>query len=156
MALYRNVHKDELVKHLASSLGQEKGLVSSLVNEYLSTKPKKTRRVPPDHLRCMGRVWRGGDATQCMSKKTCGEFCSRHSKTTTTPCKHCSKGGVVTIHEFAWQHHGRFDDLVVPQHFLSVQSKKAIPLDKPFICECGQEIAFQRNNCPSCDIAIVV
>lgn len=156
MTTYRNIHKLELATYLATQLEQDESLLLALINEYLAQKPKKTRQPPPDKIRCMARVWRDGEANQCMSKHCDGEFCSRHAKPTTTPCKHCSKGGIEITHEFAWQHHGRFDDMSVPSHFLSVQSKKAVPLDTPIICECGQEIAFKRDNCPSCDTPIAV
>lgn len=154
MTTYRNVNKLELAAYLADQLHQDKGLIVTLLNEYLAQKPKRSRKLPHDDIRCMGRVWREGDAHQCMSKRSDGEFCSRHAKQPTEPCKHCSKGGDLVVHEFAWQHHGRFDELVAPEHFLSVQSKSAIPLDSPFVCECGQEIAFQRTHCPSCDVTL--
>lgn len=155
MTCCRNIQKLELAAYLANQLHQDETLFLALINEYLAQKPKKTRRAAPDHLRCMGRVWRDGSATQCMSKRSNGVFCSRHAAKPTAPCKHCSKGGSDITHEFAWQHHGRFDDLMVPTHFQSVQSKQATPLDKPIFCECGQEIAFKRDVCPSCDTTIV-
>ena len=153
---YRNVNKTMLVQHLASKLDQPTELLDSLLSEYLAQKPKRTRQAPPDHLRCMARVWRDGDGQQCMSKRTCGDFCSRHAKPVTKPCKYCSKGDKVVFHQFAWEHHGRIDDLNSPSHFLSVDCQKAQMLDTPIVCKCGQEIAFKRTECPSCQEPIVV
>ena len=152
---YKCVHKDLLSEHLAQKLGLPKQELLDTINDYLANKPVQKRTPPSSEIRCMARVWKDGDACQCMSKRVVGDFCKRHAKRTTRPCQYCSKPGKPVTHEFAWQHHGRIDDPHAPSHFLSVDRDDAIPLKTPIICECGQEIAFRRSHCPDCNTPLV-
>lgn len=125
------INPEALAIALVEKLGGDKSTYDQAIAEFLAThKSKAVHAAPEAEHRCLARVWNGGTGGQCMKRRcTDSEFCKSHGKVQDKKCSHCSKGGSVVIHHFAWEHHGRCD-LEAPGHFTKCCEIKS-PVQKP-------------------------
>ena len=125
------------------SLLSQLNTLGMVPQQIKAAKPRRTTR-QPTNKQCIARIWkstptnaypkgRPGYGSRCLREATLGEFCRQHGKTSskTKPCPDKKCVGYGKLHQFVWEHCGRYDE-PCPKFFnSSVWESCCLQVEKP-------------------------